>query len=115
LNFSSAFPLPVMVQTPIEKATVRQARDDDRPTEDDIAKAKLGPQGQPGKGRPDNGVPLLRSEIAGALNELAILVNVIFTSSRFRDQVLDQAMQLGSLSTISTLDHLVERSDKLNC
>jgi hypothetical protein len=53
LNFSSAFPLPVMVQTPIEKATVRQARDDDRPTEDDIANAKLGPQGQPGKGRPD--------------------------------------------------------------
>jgi hypothetical protein len=49
LNFSSAFPLPVMVQTPIEKATVRQARDDDRPTEDDIAKAKLGPQGVPGK------------------------------------------------------------------
>jgi hypothetical protein len=49
LNFSSAFPLPVMVQTPIERATVRQARDDDRPTEDDIAKAKLGPQGVPGK------------------------------------------------------------------
>jgi len=28
---------------------VRQGRDDDRPTEDDIAKAKLGPQGVPGK------------------------------------------------------------------
>jgi hypothetical protein len=38
-----------MVQTPIERAKVRQARDDDRPTEDDIAKAKLGPQGVPGK------------------------------------------------------------------
>jgi hypothetical protein len=49
LELSSSFPLPVMVQTPIEKATVRQARDDDRPTEDDIAKAKLGPQGVPGK------------------------------------------------------------------
>jgi hypothetical protein len=49
LNFSSAFPLPIMAQTPIEKAKVRQARDDDRPTEYDIAKAKLGPQGVPGK------------------------------------------------------------------
>ena len=38
-----------MVQSPIEKATVRQARDDDRPTEYDIAKAKLGPQGVPGE------------------------------------------------------------------
>ena len=38
-----------MVQTPIGRATVRQARDDGRPTEDDIAKAKLGPQGVPGK------------------------------------------------------------------
>jgi hypothetical protein len=38
-----------MAQSPIERATVRQARDDDRPTEDDIAKAKLGPQGVPGK------------------------------------------------------------------
>ena len=38
-----------MPQTPIERAAVRQARDDDRSTEDDIAKAKLGPQGVPGK------------------------------------------------------------------
>jgi hypothetical protein len=38
-----------MTQAPIEKARVRQARDDGRPTEDDIAKAKLGPQGVPGK------------------------------------------------------------------
>jgi hypothetical protein len=38
-----------MTQTPIEKARVRQARDDGRPTEDDIAKSKLGPQGVPGK------------------------------------------------------------------
>jgi hypothetical protein len=38
-----------MAQTPIERATVRQGRDDGRPTEDDIAKAKLGPQGVPGK------------------------------------------------------------------
>jgi len=38
----------MMIQTPIEKARVRQARDDGRPTEDDIAKAKLGPQGVPG-------------------------------------------------------------------
>jgi hypothetical protein len=35
--------------TPIEKARVRQARDDGRPTEDDLAKAKLGPQGVPHK------------------------------------------------------------------
>ena len=38
-----------MAQTPIERARVRQARDDGRPTEDDIANAKLGPQGVPGK------------------------------------------------------------------
>ena len=38
-----------MAQTPIERARVRQGRDGDRPTEDDIAKAKLGPQGVPGK------------------------------------------------------------------
>ena len=36
-----------MAQTPIEKARVRQGRDDGRPTEDDLAKAKLGPQGVP--------------------------------------------------------------------
>ena len=36
-----------MAQTPIEKARVRQGRDDGRPTEDDFAKAKLGPQGVP--------------------------------------------------------------------
>jgi len=49
---SSAFLLPMMAQTAIEKATVRQVRDDDRPMEDDVAKAKLGPQGVPVK--PDN-------------------------------------------------------------
>jgi hypothetical protein len=38
-----------MAQTPIERAKVRRARDDGRPTEDDIAKATLGPQGVPGK------------------------------------------------------------------
>ena len=38
-----------MAQTPIERARVRQERDDGRPTEDDIANAKLGPQGVPGK------------------------------------------------------------------
>ena len=38
-----------MAQTLIEKARVRQGRDDGRPTEDDLAKAKLGPQGVPGK------------------------------------------------------------------
>jgi hypothetical protein len=42
----------MMAQTAIEKATVRQVRDDDRPMEDDVAKAKLGPQGVPVK--PDN-------------------------------------------------------------
>jgi hypothetical protein len=36
-----------MAQTPIEKARVRQGRDDGRPTEDDPAKAKLGPRGVP--------------------------------------------------------------------
>ena len=38
-----------MSQTPIEKGRVQQGRDDGRPTEDDLAKAKLGPQGVPSK------------------------------------------------------------------
>jgi hypothetical protein len=38
-----------MAQTPIEKGRIRQCRDDGRPTEDDLAKARLGPQGVPGK------------------------------------------------------------------
>ena len=38
-----------MAQTPIEKGRIRQGRDDGRPTEDDLAKARLGPQGMPGK------------------------------------------------------------------
>jgi hypothetical protein len=54
--FSSAFLLPMIAQTAIEKATVRQARDDDRPMEDNVAKAKLGPQGVPGK--QDNKPPI---------------------------------------------------------
>ena len=37
-----------MAQTVREKARIRQARDDGRPTEDDIARARLGPRGQPG-------------------------------------------------------------------
>jgi hypothetical protein len=54
--------LPVMAQTPIERATVRQARDGDRPTEDDIAKAKLGPQGVLGSTAP----PIFQRRYASA-------------------------------------------------
>jgi hypothetical protein len=38
-----------MPQNIREKAKVRQDRDDDRPTEDDIARRRLGPRGAPGK------------------------------------------------------------------
>jgi hypothetical protein len=38
-----------MAQTIREKARIRQAREDGRPTEDDIARARLGPRGQEGK------------------------------------------------------------------
>jgi hypothetical protein len=41
----------VMAQTVREKARIRQARDDGRSTEDDIARKRLGPRGQ--KGTPD--------------------------------------------------------------
>src|ERR1700730_17848677 len=51
-----------MAQTPIERATVRQARDGDRPTEDDIAKAKLGPQGVLGSTAP----PIFQRRYASA-------------------------------------------------
>jgi hypothetical protein len=40
-----------MAQTVREKARIRQARDDGRPSEDDIARARLGPRGQ--QGTPD--------------------------------------------------------------
>jgi len=40
-----------MAQTIREKAKIRQNRDDDRPTEDDIARRDLGPRGK--KGGPD--------------------------------------------------------------
>jgi hypothetical protein len=51
-----------MAQTPIERATVQQARDGDRPTEDDIAKAKLGPQGVLGSTAP----PIFQRRYASA-------------------------------------------------
>ena len=41
--------LDAMELTPLVKGKLRAQRDDDRPTEDDIAKAKLGEQGIPGK------------------------------------------------------------------
>jgi hypothetical protein len=40
-----------MAQTIREKAKIRQGRDDDRPTEDDIARRELGPRGD--KAAPD--------------------------------------------------------------
>jgi hypothetical protein len=40
-----------MAQTIREKARIRQAREDDRPSEDDIARKHLGPRGQ--QGAPD--------------------------------------------------------------
>lgn len=40
-----------MAQTVREKARIRQARDDGRATEDDIARKRLGPRGQ--EGTPD--------------------------------------------------------------
>jgi len=38
-----------MAQTIREKAKIRRARDDGRPTEDDIARQHLGPRGEEGK------------------------------------------------------------------
>lgn len=38
-----------MGQSIREKAKVRQNREEDRPTEDDIARARLGPRGQEDK------------------------------------------------------------------
>ena len=38
-----------MAQSIREKAKVRQNREEDRATEDDIARARLGPRGQEGK------------------------------------------------------------------
>ena len=40
-----------MAQTIREKARIRQAREEGRATEDDIARARLGPRGQ--EGTPD--------------------------------------------------------------
>jgi len=37
-----------MAQTVRERARIRQARDDGRLTEDDIARARLGPRGEQG-------------------------------------------------------------------
>ncbi len=38
-----------MAQTVRQRAKVRQGRDDNRPTEDDIARQHLGPRGEEGK------------------------------------------------------------------
>jgi hypothetical protein len=43
--------MKVVAQTVREKARIRQARDDGRLSEDDIARARLGPRGQ--EGTPD--------------------------------------------------------------
>jgi hypothetical protein len=43
-----------MAQTVREKALVRQAREDGRPSEDDVAQERLGWRGQ--KGRPASGM-----------------------------------------------------------
>jgi len=40
-------------RNPLVEGRVRQSRDDNRPTEDDLAKKNLGQQGVPGK--PDKG------------------------------------------------------------
>jgi hypothetical protein len=42
-----------MAQTIREKAKIRQNREEDRASEDDISRARLGPQGQ--KDKPDTG------------------------------------------------------------
>jgi hypothetical protein len=38
-----------MAQTIREKARIRQNREDNRPSEDDIARSRLGPRGEEGK------------------------------------------------------------------
>jgi hypothetical protein len=50
-----------MAQTIREKAKIRQNRDDDRPTEDDIARRDLGPRGK--KGGPDTAKMTQDSEL----------------------------------------------------
>ena len=41
-----------MPNDPLTTAKIRGGRDDDRPTEDDIARAREGEQGIPGKAKP---------------------------------------------------------------
>ena len=41
-----------MAQTVREKALIRQAREDGRPSEDDVAQERLGWRGQKGRPRP---------------------------------------------------------------
>jgi hypothetical protein len=50
-----------MAQNIREKAKIRQNRDDDRPTEDDIARRDLGPRGK--KGGPDTAKMTQDSEL----------------------------------------------------
>ena len=38
--------------TPLTKGKIRSGRDDGRPTEDDIARQRLGQQGMPGVAKP---------------------------------------------------------------
>ena len=45
----------MMAQTIREKAKIRQNREEDRLTEDDIARKELGPRGE--KGVPDTALP----------------------------------------------------------
>jgi hypothetical protein len=41
-----------MIQDRLTESRIRGGRDDDRPTEDDRARAKQGEQGVPGKSKP---------------------------------------------------------------
>jgi hypothetical protein len=50
-----------MAQNIREKAKIRQNRDEDRPTEDDIARQQLGPRGE--KGKPDTAKMTRDSEL----------------------------------------------------
>jgi hypothetical protein len=48
-------------RSPLDEARIRGGRDDGRPSEDDIAKKRLGQQGVPGQ--PDKPEPLSQDEL----------------------------------------------------
>ena len=45
-------PTPPLKTDPLTLGKIRAGRDDGRPTEDDIARARVGEQGVPGKAKP---------------------------------------------------------------